>query len=271
MIFHSAFENSYLWYPLIGFVVGLIGTFIGGGGGFFFIPVLTLLFGQQTNVALATSIAATLPICIIGTIGHYRNGNVKVGTGLIFAAAGVLGAFSGASITSLITARQLKVSWGIYTILIAFQIIITTWKKKRDEAKGVVKPENTRIKKIATGSFYGFLAGIITATFGTSGATPTQAGMFAMRMPVKAVIGTSLMVVMVNNASALGAHFIIGQIDLTQVYFLTAGTIAGALLGPKLLRGVRIEGAEGPIRQLYALGMIVFGILMIFLNGGNKG
>ncbi len=264
MIFHSAFDNSYLWYPLIGFIVGLIGTLIGGGGGFFFIPLLTLLFGVPANIALATSLAATLPICIIGSFAHYRNGNTKIRTGMIFAAAGVLGALSGASITSLITAQQLKVSWGIYIILIALQMIISAWKKKRDEANGIIKPESSRFGKIATGSFFGFIAGIITATFGTSGATPVQAGMFAMRIPVKMVIGTSLMVVMVNTASALGAHFLVGDIDLTQVYFLTAGTIIGSILGPRLLNGIKLERAEGPIRTWYAIGMIIFGILMIF-------
>lgn len=263
MIFHSAFENSYLWYPLIGLIVGLIGTLIGGGGGFFFIPVLTLLFGVPANIALATSLAATLPICIIGSIAHYRNGNIRVRTGLVFAAAGVLGAVSGASITSLMTARQLKVSWGIYIILIALQMIFSAWKRKHDEANGIIKPEGSRLGRIATGSFFGYIAGIITATFGTSGATPVQAGMFALRIPVKIVIGTSLMVVMVNTASALGAHFLVGDIDLTQVYFLTAGTIVGSLLGPSLLKGIKLEQAEGPIRTWYAIGMIIFGTLMI--------
>lgn len=263
MIFHSAFENSYLWYPLIGFGVGLIGTFIGGGGGFFFMPLLILIFGVPANIALATSLAATLPICIIGSVGHYRNGNIKVRTGLIFATAGVLGALSGASITSLITPQQLQVSWGIYLILIALQMIISTWRSKRDKANGIVRPESSKLGKAATGTFFGFVAGIITATFGTSGATPVQAGLFAMRVPVKMVIGTSLMVVMVNTASALGAHFLVGEIDLTQVYFLTAGTIIGSLLGPRLLHGIKLDGVEGPIRTWYAIGMIIFGILII--------
>ncbi len=263
MIFHSAFENSYLWYPLIGFIVGLIGTLIGGGGGFFFIPILTLLFGVPANIAVATSIAATLPICLVGSVAHYRNGNIQLRIGLVFAAAGVLGALSGASFTSLITAQQLKVSWGVYIILLAIQMIISAWRKRRDEANGIIKPEGSRLEKAATGTFFGFIAGVITATFGTSGSTPVQAGMFAMRIPVKMVIGTSLMVVMVNQASALGAHFLVGEIDLTQVYFLTAGTIAGSLLGPRLLKGIKLERAEGPIRTLYAIGMIVFGTLMI--------
>jgi uncharacterized membrane protein YfcA len=84
-----------------------------------------------------------------------------------------------------------------------------------------------------------------------------------MGKSVKVVIGTSLLVVLVNSASALGAHFLVGEIDLTLVSFLTAGTVIGALLGPKLLKDVKLERIDGPIRIWYALGMILFGIAMI--------
>jgi len=264
MIFHSAFDNIYLWLPLVGFLVGLIGTLIGGGGGgFFFIPILTILFGVPAQVAVATSLAATLPICIIGSIGHYRNDNIDIRLGLIMALAGILGALGGASFTSLITHKQLIICYGSYAVLIALLMIRSTVKKKREEANGIEKAEDAKIIKVAKGTFFGFVAGVITATFGTTGATPAQAGLLAMRKPVKVVIGTSLMVVMANTASALGAHFLVGEIDLTLVYFLTAGTIIGALVGPRLLKGARLERIDGPIRLWYALGMILFGIVMI--------
>ena len=264
MIFHSSFEYIDLWLPLVGFIVGLIGTLIGGGGGgFFFIPILTILFGVPAQVAVATSLAATLPICIIGSIGHYRNNNIDLRLGLIMAGAGVLGALGGASFTSLITHKQLIICYGSYAILIAVLMIRSNLKKKKDEANGIEKPEDSKVIKVAKGTFFGFLAGVITATFGTTGATPAQAGLLAMRKPVKVVIGTSLMVVMANSASALGAHFLVGEIDLTLVYFLTTGTIIGALVGPKLLMGAKLERIDGPIRLWYALGMILFGIVMI--------
>jgi len=264
MIFHSSFEYIYLWLPLVGFIVGLIGTLIGGGGGgFFFIPILTILFGVPAQVAVATSLAATLPICIVGSIGHYRNNNIDIRIGLVMAATGILGAMGGASFTSLITHKQLIICYGSYAILLAFLMLRSIWKKKRNEANGTEKSEDSKFKKAAKGTFFGFMAGVITATFGTTGATPAQAGLFAMHKPVKIVIGTSLMVVMVNTASALGAHLLVGKIDLTLVYFLTAGTIIGALVGPKLLKGVKLERIDGPIRVWYALGMILFGIVMI--------
>jgi uncharacterized membrane protein YfcA len=266
MIFHSSFEYIYLWLPLIGFIIGLWGSMMGGGGGFFFIPILTVLFNVPAQISVATSLAATLPICIIGTFGHYRKGNIDVRMGMTFAFAGILGALAGAKLTSLMSSGQLKISFGIYSILIALIMIIGNWREKRDETNGSRKTKKSKLLKITSGSFFGFISGVITGTFGTSGTAPVQAGLFAMRMPIKLVVGTSLMVSTVNNFSALGGHFLVGEIDLTLVYFLTAGAIIGALLGPKLLADVKIGRAEGPIRLWYALGMIAFGIIMIFFK-----
>jgi hypothetical protein len=263
MIFHSSFEYYYLWLPLIGFMIGFIGSLLGGGGGFFFIPVLTILFNVPAQIAVATSLAATLPIGIIGSLGHYRNDNINIRLGVAFALAGIVGALSGANLTSLMTTGQLKTSFGIYSILMALVMIISSWRTKKAEADGIAIPAGSAFQKITRGSFFGLLSGIITGTFGTSGTAPVQAGMFAMRIPLKIVVGTSLMVSTVNTFSAMGAHFLVGNIDLTLVYFLTAGTIIGALIGPKLLAGIKIGRAEGPIRFYYALGMIAFGIIMI--------
>ncbi|MEZ4998314.1 MAG: sulfite exporter TauE/SafE family protein [Bacteroidales bacterium] len=207
------------WLPLVGFLVGLIGTLIGGGGGgFFFIPILTILFRVPARLQFRHQ-RTTLPICIIGSVGHYRNNNIDVRMGLLMAAAGIIGALGGARFTSLITHRQLIICYGSYAILIALSILLSNRKKKLAEASGKEKHDDPALMKVTKATFFGFLAGIITATFGTTGATPAQAGLFAMGKSVKVVIGTSFLVVMANTASALGAHFLIGEIDLTLVYF----------------------------------------------------
>jgi uncharacterized membrane protein YfcA len=150
MIFHSSFEYIYLWLPLIGFIIGLWGSMMGGGGGFFFIPILTVLFNVPAQISVATSLAATLPICVVGTFGHYRKGNIDVRMGLTFAFTGILGALVGAKLTSLMTAGQLKVSFGIYSILIALLMIISNWKEKRAEANGISMPDRSRLQKITS-------------------------------------------------------------------------------------------------------------------------
>lgn len=263
MIFHSSFESIYLILPVIGFIIGLFGTMLGGGGGFFFLPVLTLIIGAPAQVAVATSLAATIPICMVGTYGHYRTGNVDIKIGSTFIIAGLFGAVAGAVLTGLLSSKQLKIAFGIYSILIALNMSINTWKKKKTEDGGGKLKELSRLGRVLRTSFYGIFGGAIAGTFGTSGTAPVLAGLFAMRLPIKVVVGTSLLVVMLNAIVGVGAHFVVGQIDLSLVAFLTAGSVIGALLGTKLVAKSNVEKSENNIRHIYALVMVGIGVLMI--------
>jgi len=83
------------------------------------------------------------------------------------------------------------------------------------------------------------------------------------RIPVKLVVGTSMMIVLINTFFALGAHFLVGDIDLTLVLFLAAGSAAGSFSGAKLLAGIKTSRAEAPVRLWYAIALIVLGIIII--------
>ncbi len=264
MFFYSSIEPVYYLLPIIGFVVGLLGTMLGGGGGFIFLPLLTLVVGASAQTAVITSLVATLPICLVGAVAHFRKGNVNLRTGMLFSFVGVVGAFSGAAITGYISASQLKFAFGVYSVVIALNIFFDTLRKRRKELNG--EPNSiSKVKNInVRGAFFGFFAGVITGAFGASGTAPVLAGLFSMRMALKMVIGTSLMIVLVNTFFAIGAHFLLGQIDLTLVFFLTGGSAIGAVIGPLILSGSqRIEKKENNFRYGYAVVMVLLGILMI--------
>jgi uncharacterized membrane protein YfcA len=84
-----------------------------------------------------------------------------------------------------------------------------------------------------------------------------------LNIPLKKVIGTSLIVVLSNTIFAIGAHFLVGRIDLTLVYFLTTGSIIGALIGPRFLSKIKTGNFDNKVRYLYAALMVVLGILML--------
>ena len=262
MIFHSLFEYSYLWLPIIGFVIGFCASLIGGGGGFFILPVLILFYQVPAQVAVATSLAATIPICMAGTFSHYRQNNIDKKIGLIFIITGVAGALIGAYLTSIITSDHLKIAFGIYCLFLASQMFYNILKNKGKRRK--THEDMSNRQKKSRGSSFGLLAGIITGTFGTSGTAPVLAGLFSLNMPLKLIAGTSIVVVSVNTIAALGAHFMVGRIDLTLVYFLTIGTFLGALIGPKKMAKVKLESAEGHARFWFAVIMVIFGVVMIF-------
>lgn len=257
MIFCSSYDPIYLLLPVIGFIIGLFGTMLGGGGGFFFLPILTLLVGAPAQVAVATSLTATLPIGIVGTWGHYRHGNVSFSAGGVFVLAGFVGAVLGTLLTRSLTSGQLKLAFGVYSLLIALNMLVGA-VRYRQKREGLSK------RSVALrGSFFGVFAGAISGVFGTSGTAPVLAGLFSMRIPLKTVVGTSLMVVLVNSLVAAGTHFLLGKIDLTLVAFLTPGSVLGALAGTRWLAKSKVERSEGKIRYLYALVVACIGVLMI--------
>ena len=263
MIFQSSFESAYLWLPLIGLVIGLVSSMAGSGGGFLFLPVLILIFKLPAQMAVATSLAATLPICVVGSFSHYRYDNINFRMGLLFIVTGIVGAITGAWITTLVTPRQLKTGFGIYSLLIAVPLLMNYKKFKKNKIKIIASTSGMSLNRISKGSFYGILSGIITGSFGTSGAAPVLAGLLSMQIPVRIVAGTSLLIILINTISALGAHFLMGEINLTLVCFLASGSVIGAFAGPKLLSKIKTTKVEGPARMWYAIAMMILGIIIL--------
>ena len=263
MIEFSDIQGIYFILPLVGLIIGLFGTMVGGGGGFFFLPVLTLVLNVPAQTAVITSLVATLPICIVGSLGHYRKNNLNFNVALILIGGGIIGAFVGAKITGWITEEQLKIAFGIYSILIALNMVLNTRRKQKTADETEKEDAGYGFLKIAKGSSFGLVAGLITGTFGTSGTAPVIAGLFSLKVPFKIVIGTSLIVVLVNTIFAVGAHFLIGRIDLTLVFFLTAGSAVGAVAGPKLISKIKLDRAEKSAGYWYAAIMVIIGVLMI--------
>lgn len=268
MISSSSIEPIYYILPLIGLIIGFFGSLIGGGGGFFFLPVLTLVVGAPIHAAVLTALVAALPVSAVGAAAYYRRGCVDLPRGAVFMVAGIIGAFAGAYLASLLSARPLKIGFGIYAFIMAGHLVYVTRKKGGAVDNRTVgsldSPRAHSVSHKTKGSLFGFAAGMITGTFGTSGTAPVLAGLFSLNLPTKVVIGTSLMVTLVNTVFAVGAHVLVGQIDLTLLAFLTSGSIVGALWGPRVLTHLKTKHTDHPrVRYVYAAGMVVIGLLMI--------
>ena len=76
---------------LIGLSLGLIG----GGGSIITVPVLVYVLGVKAHEAVGMSLAVVGATSLVGSFLHYRRGAVQLKTGLIFGAAGIVGALLG--------------------------------------------------------------------------------------------------------------------------------------------------------------------------------
>lgn len=92
---------------VIGFLVGILASFSGLGGGFLVVPYLIYL-GKQAHQAVGTSFLFISFVATFSTVAHFRLGNVDWRTGLILAAGGVLGSQVGPWVLSHVPDQVFK-------------------------------------------------------------------------------------------------------------------------------------------------------------------
>lgn len=264
MVYQQVVHLPDFWLPVIGFVIGMLATMVGGSGAFFFPPALILLFQVSPRVAVATSLAAAIPVGLVGSFGHYRHHNINLPVAIVFGVAGLSGALSGAWISGLMTPDTLISIFGIYTIVLGLLMLRV---RKSPPPEDLIPPRRIRSMspgQLATMIFFGMASGLAAGLFGTSGTAPVLAGLFLLRLPLRQVIGTSVLVVLINSASGFGGHLVLGEINTRLILLLGSGATLGAFLGPMLVGRIHLEKKEAPIRYVYAILVIVLGIVLLF-------
>jgi hypothetical protein len=287
------FDINLIFIPLFGFLIGLLVSMLGGGGGGLYVPVLTLLFGVPTQVAVATSLASVLPTSAMGALSHYQEGNVDIRTGLILGIGGIVGTLIGAYIANMISPLLLRKILGIFTLIMVIPMIRSALKRREntDEGEKVDESENgdkcekvdenkkgieskkgdenkkepttlTGSKRVIA-SFFGVASGLMAGIFGISGTPPVTAGLYSLGLPAIMVVGTSIFVLIFNSIAGIGGYFLLGRLDLTLIILLGSGAAVGAFLGPKLLKKIDPNTMEKIYAPLLVSIMLILGLAMI--------
>jgi len=271
-------DLTLVFLPIVGFLIGLLVTTLGGGGGGLYVPILTLL-GVAPQVAVATSLATVLPTTAVGAYSHNRKGNVDVQTGLILGAGGIIGTLLGAYVANLIPPNLLKKSLGLLLLIFAIPMIrrfITTYKKSKTPPE--TNPENQRetgedpdretLKltgpKRIFASLFGVAGGVLAGVFGLSGTPPISAGLYSLGLPTLMVVGTTVFVLVFNSLAGIGGYLFLGRFDVVLTVLLGGGAVVGSFLGPKLLEKAGKEIVEKFIPPVLIGISVIFGLALIF-------
>lgn len=117
----------YLIYALIGLGAGVLGGFVGLGGGIVIIPALIYLCGFDQLKAQGTSLAILLPpIGILGFLQYWNNPKVQIdllAAGII-AAAFVIGGFFGGRWANAIDVNLVRKAFAVLLLLSAVQMFL---------------------------------------------------------------------------------------------------------------------------------------------------
>ena len=87
--------------PIAGIVIGFLVSLMGGGGGIFYVGMLTGLFTIPMDQAVSVSLATIIPTTLAASVSHYKAGNIKLQEGMLLIAGGIVGVIAGSYLVQL--------------------------------------------------------------------------------------------------------------------------------------------------------------------------
>ena len=140
--------------------VGVSLGLLGGGGSILAVPLLVYVAGMDAKEAIATSLLVVGTTSAVALIPHARAGRVRWRTGLLFGAAGMVGAYAGGRVAEFIPGTVLLVAFSLMMLATAVAMI----RGRRAPAK----PAHTELP-VGRVLLDGVVVGLVTGLVGAGG------------------------------------------------------------------------------------------------------
>lgn len=207
----------------LGLLVGLSLGALGGGGSTLAVPILVFVAGLQAQDATTASLLVVGVASAFGAISHFRNGNVRLRTGIAFGAAGIVGSRIGLVVNRSLDESMLLLAFSVLIAFVAIRMyrsidssdptsepvpddsphrvgagIATQQRVASPPRLDLSVPAITKLAGAAT------VVGLLTGLFGVGGGFAVVPALaLLLKFPAKEAIGTSLVVIVMNAGLAL--------------------------------------------------------------------
>lgn len=242
-------------------IVGLLLGLLGGGGSILMVPVLVYLAGMEPKTAIATSLVAVGLTSLIAVLSHAREARVCWKNGWVFGLSGMLGAYGGGRLAAYVPGQILLLMLAIVMLGTALTLLAARRDRAaetRPPGAGPLCPTRLNLPAVL---FDGFLVGAITGLVGVGGGFIIVPALNLLGgLPIRAAIGTSLLVIAMNSAAALAGYGSHVHIDPAFTAIITGAAISGSLIGSVLSRRV------SSTRLRRSFGLFVVGVAGYLLH-----
>lgn len=228
---------------LIGVVIGIVIGTLGAGGAIFTIPVLVYLIGMQPFNATTASLVIVGTSAIVAATAHARSRHVRWVDGIAFGLLGIVGTWSGTLIARGIDPNALMMAFAVLVLAVAGLM----WRRRREGSDNgglatMIRFHPLRFDWPRLGLLLATASGIglLTGLFGVGGGfAVVPALVLIMDFPMAIAVGTSLVVIVVNSATALAARFAGGlNLDWPVVVGFSLASIVGSLIGARMTKKI---------------------------------
>lgn len=232
--------------------IGLALGLLGGGGSVLAVPMLIYVAGLPDKAAIATSLVVVSGTSVVAASSHALKKNVHWRGALLFAPAAMIGAYTGGRLARYLPGSLLI---GLFSAM----MVLTAWAMWRGRAQEGA-PQSTSQNSIWVIATLGLVVGLVTGLVGAGGGflvVPALA--LVVGMPMRIAIGTSLVVIAANSASALVGYVSHVSIDLWLAAVVTMTASLGAIVGSKLATRISTQ----ILRRSFAVLVLIMGITLL--------
>ncbi|MBB71204.1 MAG: hypothetical protein CMF50_02245 [Legionellales bacterium] len=263
-------------YVLSGASVGFLAGLLGVGGGILVVPILVLLLPgvgvppqHLMHVAVATSLAVIVGTSLSSIYAHNKRGGILWERVKQLLPGLILGAVIGASVVDLLPSDALRIFFGVFMFVMAFNITFDGSFIKMKDMPSTHKlwGYGTFIATCAT--LLGVGGGSLTVPFLSSRKVPIRNAVATSAVcgfPI-ALVGSIGMIIAGSNESGLPPHTL-GYIFLPAFIGIVIPSIFMAPLGAKIAHKLPTK----ILRMIFAVFLILVGADMLnksFVSGWN--
>jgi uncharacterized membrane protein YfcA len=236
------------------------------------VPLLVYGLGVRTREAIGVSLAAVGATALVGGLRRLARGEVEVRTGLLFAAAGMLGAPAGSWLGRRLPEGLLLVLFAALMLAVAVRMWVQASRRPEetlalravfDDPAGGGGPSCRRdpagrltltSRCFAVLVAAGLAAGVLSGLFGVGGGfVIVPALVLVTGMGIHRAVATSLLVIALVSASGVASQLAAGRpLPWALTGLFVAGGVAGMELGT--LAGRRLGGPG--LQKLFASAMV---------------
>ncbi len=230
---------------LIGFALGALG----GGGSILAVPALVYAAGQSPSDATTTSLLIVAGASVFGLVGHQRAGRVRWSNGIVFGLVGIGGSIAGTALNRRLDGDLLLLAFSGLILVAAWRMLTAcpscTRAGEQAALRGGDALTETRTEigiRIATVIAAGSAVGFLTGLFGVGGGfVIVPALTLALGFSMPEAIGTSLLVITINAATALTFRGGLGAVEWDVAVPFTIAAMGGVAAGVRAADRVQSE------------------------------
>jgi uncharacterized protein len=230
---------------LLAICTGISLGLLGGGGSVLALPILVYVMGVPTKSAIAMTLLVIGSVSVIGTIPHWKKGNINLKTALIFGSATMMGAFFGAKLATLpfVSETFQMLLFAVMMLIAAGFMIRRSMQMDNPHSKARDRQNDLTLYPQPVCKYCwlwliteGLAVGILTGLVGVGGGFAIVPALVLLgKIPMQQAIATSLLIISLNSVAGLLGY--LGQITidwrLTVSFAFAAalGTLVGSYLG----------------------------------------